>query len=322
MAIDFIAIDFETANEKRASVCAVALIVFEDDNITKELEWIVSPPQHLNYFNPYNVQIHGIKESDVISKPEFNDIWPEIYRLINHKILVAHNASFDMSVLRQLLDCYNLDYPNIEFICTCNVARKTWDKQINYTLKNIGNNLGYIFNHHDAHDDARICGKILLDACRYHGCDSIADLSKKIGLKKGILCSNKYSPCSVADPYKGLRKGKFEKIEFNELSRECLNTEGLLSGKGVVFTGTLISMTRQTAAQHVVNHGGYVSNTVNKNTNFLVMGIQDFARFVDNKQSSKTKRAKRLIEEGKQLEIIDENEFLKLILQEKAENEY
>ncbi|MBN1366182.1 MAG: 3'-5' exoribonuclease [Syntrophaceae bacterium] len=322
MAIDFVSIDFETANEKRASVCSVALILFEDGRITKELEWIISPPQHLNYFNPYNVQIHGIEESDVLGKPEFNEVWHEIYPLINHRILVAHNASFDISVLRQLLDCYDLDCPSIEFICTCNVARKTWDKQINYTLKNIGNNLGYIFNHHDAHDDARICGQILLDACKYHCCNSVAELAEKIGLKKGILSSNKYRPCSVSDPYLGLRKGKFERIELTELSPECIEAGGIFSGRCVVFTGTLISMTRHTAAQKVVSHGGYVSNTINKGTNLLVMGVQDFARFVDNKQSSKTKRARELIEKGQQLEIIDENEFLRLLFQEKQENEY
>lgn len=315
MAIDFVAVDFETANEKRASVCAVALIFFDDAKITKELEWLVCPPQHLNYFNPFNVQIHGIKESDIIGKPEFNKIWHEVYKNINNKILVAHNASFDISVLRQLLDCYNLTYPNIEFICTCNVARKTWDKQINYTLKTIGNYLGYIFNHHDAHDDARTCGKIFIDACKYHNCDSIGELAQKIGLQKGILNCYTYSPCSVSNPYRGLRKGKFEKITFTELSQECINTEGVFSGKNVVFTGTLISMTRQTAAQKVLINGGFVSNTVNNRTNFLVMGIQDFARFVDKEQSSKTKRANEFIEQGYQLEIIDENEFLRLILQ-------
>ena len=320
--MNFVAIDFETANEKRASVCAVALILFEDAKITNEYEWIVSPPQHLNYFNQYNIQMHGIKESDIIGKPEFNKVWNEIHPLINNKILVAHNAGFDIGVLRQLLDYYQLDYPSIQFICTCSVARKTWDKQINYTLKNIGNHLGYVFNHHDAHDDARICGQILLDACKYHSCDSISDLAKIIGLKKGLLSSNKYRPCSVSDPYQGLRKGKYEKIEITELSNECINAEGAFIGKSVVFTGTLISMTRQAAAQKVLNHGGYVSNTINKRTNFLVMGVQDFARFVDGKQSNKTKRANELIEEGQQLEIIDENEFLRMIFQEKQESEY
>lgn len=298
------------------------MILFEDGKITRELEWLVCPPQHLNYFNPFNIQIHGIKEADIIGKPEFNEIWHEIYKLINNRLLVAHNASFDISVLRQLLDYYNLTYPSIEFICTCNVARKTWDKQVNYTLKNIGNYLGYTFNHHDAHDDARICGQIFLDACKYHKCDSIGALARKIGLKIGILDCYTYYPCSVSNPYRGLVNGKFERINITELSQECINAEGIFSGKNVVFTGTLISMTRQSAAQRVVINGGFISNTINKSTNLLVIGIQDYARFVDNKQSNKTRRANELINEGYQLEIIDENEFIRLILQEKQENEY
>jgi DNA polymerase-3 subunit epsilon len=320
--IDFVSIDFETANEKRASVCAVALILFEDGKITDERKWIVSPPEPLNYFNPYNVQIHGIKETDISGKPEFDELWHEIYPVINNKILVAHNASFDIGVLRRLIDYYELDYPTIEFVCTCSVARKTWDKQINYTLKNIGNHLGYIFNHHDPHDDARICGQIFLDACNYHNCNSIVELVKKIRLKKGILNCNEYRACSVSNPYRGLRKGTFEAIDYSELSQECTNANGIFNGKNVVFTGILISMTRQTAAQKVVNHGGHVFSGVNKHTNFLIMGIQDFARFVDKKQSSKTKRANEFIEEGQQLEIIDENEFLRMIFQEKPEDEY
>lgn len=322
MAMNFVTIDFETANEKRGSVCAVAVILFEGRTITKEIEWLVCPPPHLNYFNPFNVQIHGIKENDIIGKPEFNEIWHEIHELINNRTLVAHNASFDISVLCQLLDHYNLPYPRIKFVCTCNVARKTWDKQINYTLKNIANHLGYVFKHHDAHDDARICGQILLDACEYHNCDSIDELARKIELQFGVLEYNKYCPCSVSNPYNGLRKGRFEKIDLTELSEERINTDGIFSGKNVVFTGTLISMTRQYAAQRVIDNGGFISNNINRKTNYLVMGIQDYARFVDNKQSSKTRRAHELITEGFPLEIIDENEFLRLLLQEKQKNEY
>ncbi|HHX28546.1 MAG TPA: hypothetical protein GX716_05975 [Firmicutes bacterium] len=87
-------------------------------------------------------------------------------------------------------------------------------------------------------------------------------------------------------------------------------------GKNVVFTGTLISMTRQTAAQKVVERGGSVSNSIRKDTNVLVMGLQDYERFTDGKTSNKTKMARTLIEQGKPLEIIDESEFLRRLLQE------
>jgi DNA polymerase-3 subunit epsilon len=75
-------------------------------------------------------------------------------------------------------------------------------------------------------------------------------------------------------------------------------------------------MTRQVAAQKVVERGGLVSNSVRRDTNLLVMGLQDYARFADGKESNKTKRARELIAQGKPLEIIDENEFLRRLLQE------
>ena len=102
--------------------CGIDL--FEDGKIANEYKWIVSPPQHLNYFNPFNVQIHGIKETDIFGKPEFNLLWDEIYPLINNKILVVHNARFDISVLRQLIEHCGLETPSIEFVCTCSVAKK------------------------------------------------------------------------------------------------------------------------------------------------------------------------------------------------------
>lgn len=322
MALDFVAIDFETANEKRASACAVALVFFEDGRITKEYEWLIHPPHHLDYFNQFNTQIHGISSNDVVDKPRFNEIWPEIQDLLNNETVAAHNASFDISVLRQLLDVYRLSYPDIEFICTYNVARKTWDKQVSYSLKNIGNHLGYIFNHHDASDDARICGKILVEACTHHNCLSINELAQKIDMHLGILNEDIYCPCSVANPYRSIRKGKYDVLRISELTSENIKTNGAFSGKNVVFTGTLISMTRQYAAQMVVNNGGSVSSNITKRTNCLVMGVQDYSRFADGKQSGKTKRAKKLIEQGYPLEIIDESQFLRMLSLEEYDGQH
>ncbi len=315
VGIDFVAIDFETANEKRASICAVGLVFFEDGEIAEELTWIVSPPKHLRYFNPFNVQIHGITSKDVAGKQEFSGIWPEIQALMGNRIVAAHNASFDMGVLRQLLDVYQLEYPQISFICTCCVARKTWDGQINYTLKTLANGLGYLLDHHDPLDDARTCGKILVDACKYHGCNSLAELADTIDMQIGELCEDRYQPCSISKGYRGIRRSGPERIVMEELEHDCVVSD-VFSGTNVVFTGTLISMTRQVAAQKVVERGGLGSNSVRRDTNLLVMGLQDYARFADGKESNKTKRARELIAQGKPLEIIDENEFLRRLLQE------
>jgi DNA polymerase-3 subunit epsilon len=322
MALDFVAMDFETANEKRASACAVALVFFEDGRVSKQYEWFIRPPHHLDYFNPFNTQIHGISSSDVADKPRFNEVWPQIHELLNNELVAAHNASFDISVLRHSLDVYGLSYPDIEFICTYNVARKTWDRQVSYSLKNIGNQLGYLFNHHHASDDARICGKILVEACIYHNCLSINELTQKIDMRVGILNEDIYCPCSVSNPYQRICKGKNDVLKISELPDESIKTNGAFNGKNVVFTGTLISMTRQYAAQMVVDNGGTVSRNVTKRANCLVMGVQDFSKFVDGKQSRKTKRAKELIEQGYPLEIIDEIQFLRMLSLEDEDGQH
>jgi len=312
---EFICIDFETANNKRESVCQVALIYFKNDEIIDEKSWLVKPPCEYNYFNQLNIQIHNIKPEDVKNAPEFNELWSEIKPLIEGKMIVAHNAPFDVSVLRSLIDYYNLDFGNFNFICTCNVARKTWDNQINYTLKNIANQLGYIFKHHDAHDDARVCGKILLDAMKIHKCTTVNELAERIDMQIGYVSKNNYQTCSICNGYQGLG-GKNNQVRISELKPSDdsnFNENSLFYDKHVCITGALVSMTRTVALQKIVDIGGIADDSVNKNTSYLIMGLQDYSLFVDGKESSKTKKAKELILKGQDLQIISEDDFLKML---------
>lgn len=224
---DFIAIDFETANENLASACAVALVFFEKGRISEEYHWLIRPPRGIDYFNPFNIRLHGISSRDVADQPQFNELWPEIYRLINNEMLAAHNASFDISVLRRLLDVYNLRYPELEFVCTCNIARRTWGQLTNYSLNVVADHLGYRFKHHDALDDAITCGKILIEACAYHNCASIHELAGKLGMRVGILNREKYCPCSVVIPYRNTGKRSRNTLKMGELKKDNINPYGV-----------------------------------------------------------------------------------------------
>lgn len=318
---EFVCIDFETANEKRQSVCQVALIYYKESEIIDEKSWLVKPPHEYSHFNPFNIQIHKIRPEDVQDALEFNQLWEEIKPLIEGRIIVAHNAPFDIGVLRSLIDYYNLECAEFNFICTCNVARKTWNNQINYTLKNIANQLGYIFKHHDAHDDARVCGKILLEAMKVHECNNIKELAEKIDMRIGKVRKEYYQPCSIYNGYQGLG-GKNNIVKLSELNfSQCnLNENNVFCNKGVCITGTLVSMTRTNALQKIVDIGGIACNGVTKNTNYLIMGLQDYSLFADGKESSKTKKAKELISQGQDLQIISEDDFLRM-LYEGDENE-
>ena len=166
MSLDFVAIDFETANRSSASACALAVIVFKDGKVAEEHSWLIRPHEDVNFFNYFNVLIHGITYEQVQDKPQFDELWPTILGLMDKQMVVAHNAVFDIGVLKSLLVHYELDYPDIDIICSCNLARKTWDGQVDYKLNSLASKHGFTFRHHDAHDDAVTCGNLRENLCR------------------------------------------------------------------------------------------------------------------------------------------------------------
>ena len=105
--MNFIAIDFETANEKRASACSLGITVVKNNKIIEEKYWLIKPKPFR--FESRNIIIHGIREEDVINEKEFDELWPEIKPYLENNLVIAHNASFDFSVLRNTLDLYNLE---------------------------------------------------------------------------------------------------------------------------------------------------------------------------------------------------------------------
>ncbi|KHE72701.1 3'-5' exonuclease, partial [Halobacillus sp. BBL2006] len=175
--MNFIALDFETANSSRDSVCSIGLIEYEQGQKKKEYYRLVKPKR--NYFSSMNISIHGIKKEDVEDAYEFDELWrEEIRELIEGKFLVAHNAQFDMGVLRAVLDQYNLPYPMLAYNCTVNISKKTWQLP-KYNLKAVSDYLGIQLNHHHALDDARAAGEILVRAGEHLDASNIKELVDK-----------------------------------------------------------------------------------------------------------------------------------------------
>ncbi len=139
----FTAIDFETANSYRSSICAVGLAIVEDGQIVERHHQLIRPEPL--YFDPFNVMVHGITESDVADAPLFDKYWPRL-RTLMHGPLVAHNASFDISVLRHSLDQYGIAYPAINYYCTLVIARLAWPGQPSYSLDHVADTLAISFH--------------------------------------------------------------------------------------------------------------------------------------------------------------------------------
>ena len=156
---DFAAIDFETANNERTSVCSVGVVIVRDSEIVDTFYSLIQPEP--NYYNYWCTQVHGLTRRDTEEAPVFPVVWKQIEPLIEGLPLVAHNKAFDESCLKAVFRCYQMDYPDYEFHCTCVASRKAFPHAENHQLHTISELCGYhLANHHHALADAEACAWI------------------------------------------------------------------------------------------------------------------------------------------------------------------
>lgn len=162
--LTFTAIDFETANSDRLSACSMGLCTVVDGKIEDSCSFLIRPPQEATHFDSVNVSIHGITYEKVRNCGFFCDKWPVVESAIKDKVIVAHNMSFDNSVLSKLLDRYSIEPVHKGTLCTVKLAKKALPDLINHKLDTVSKYVGYDMKetHHDAGADAIACAKILL----------------------------------------------------------------------------------------------------------------------------------------------------------------
>ena len=157
---NFAAIDFETANNERSSVCSVGIVIVRDGKIVGKFYSLIKPEPE--YYNYWCSQVHGLSLDDTMEVPVFPDVWAQIEPMIEGLPLVAHNKAFDESCLKAVFRVYQMDYPDYEFHCTCIASRKVWPEGP-HNLDIIAARCGYdLENHHHALADAEACAAIAL----------------------------------------------------------------------------------------------------------------------------------------------------------------
>lgn len=157
---DFAAIDFETANSERTSICSVGVVIVRDGEMADRFYSLIRPEP--DYYSYWCSQVHGLTSKDTKGAPLFPEVWKQIEPLIEGLPLVAHNKSFDESCLKAAFRCYRMDYPDYEFHCTCLASRRVFGQTLpNHQLHTVAARCGYqLHNHHHALADAEACAWI------------------------------------------------------------------------------------------------------------------------------------------------------------------
>ena len=281
--LTFNAIDVETANVDRASICQIGIVHVRNGAIRDQWHTLVNPE---DWFDPWNVSIHGIDEDDVRSSPTLPEVRGELGSRLRGSVLVSHTA-FDRVACERAMMRYSLEQLQVTWLDSARIARRAWPDRFGrsgYGLKSIAMDLNVSFKHHDAQEDARAAAEIVLRACVATGTD-IEGWRRRV--------DRPIFPSSTVDASSAKRKG---------------NVEGALYGEIVVFTGAL-GIPRREAADAAAEAGCDVANGVTKKTTMLVVGTQDKNKLNGYEKSSKHRKAEVLIKQGVDIQILSESDF-------------
>jgi DNA polymerase-3 subunit epsilon len=176
MSLDFTAIDFETANSSPASPCAVGLMRVRNGQLVDSFESTFQPPEPHNWFSAGNIAVHGITPKMIESAPHFSEVLEQVLAFIGEDVLIAHNAPFDMGVLRASAEAISAPLPELSYSCSLLISRKTYNLD-SYRLNQVAYAIGHEeFDHHNALADSDACSRIVIHAADRHGAENLDQL--------------------------------------------------------------------------------------------------------------------------------------------------
>lgn len=284
MSEEFSVIDFETANASLGSICQVGIVKFDGLEIVDEWSTLVNPE---DYFSSLNSSIHGIHSHHVEKSPKLPDIFEEIRERIEGRFAVCHTP-FDKAALRRATEKYNLETIGCTWIDSAKIVRRCWEhlRYEGYGLSNVCGWLGIEYKAHDALEDARATGLVVLNAMAEHDFSFsqwVARLDEK--------------PSSA--------------VHYASLAA-ARNVDSDFSGDEIVFTGRL-ALPRDLAEKAASSVGMKVGSSVTRRTTILIVGDQDLNRFAGFDKSSKHRKAEDLILSGQAIRILAETDFLEIV---------
>lgn len=309
--IDFIAIDFETATPDMDSACSVGIAVVSELKVADQIYSLIQPPD--NKYDLRNTEIHGLSAADTQDSAPAWKVLPLLVPLLESGVpFIAHNATFDMSVLY----CCLGSIPDFKYMDTMDMIRpfEISRSSLDCCAEFFGIPLA---QHHNAQDDAVACAQIAIACMEQSPFDRFSDYCLYSPHVK-IHQFSKLNPIKTIRPKVSRPWRSFETIRPSEIipTVSSIDQTGPLFGKAIVFTGEM-SIDRQTAAQMAVNAGAIIKSSVSRKTDFLVVGIQDKQLVGEDGLSSKEEKAYELNRAGTgHIEIINEQKFLQLVNKE------
>ena len=342
MSHTWTAIDFETANHDRGSACAVGLVRVRDGAVADRFTTLIRPPRQVDFFSRHNIAVHGITPADVADAPAWPEVHARIVEFADGDPLVAHNAAFDVGVLRQACEHTGLARPAWQYACTLALSRRTWADLPDHKLPTVCAHIGHLVTHHHRADaDAEAAASIMIAAMTRYGTSSLTDLARAAGLNLRRMEAARALPVQEALPVaQGAaapavseraaagpsapartmtapapasgedRFSRWQRVAQTPLPDPSPDADpaGPLYGRTVCVSGDLASMDKPEVWRRVAEAGGRPAKNVTKKTDVLVLGGHDGAG-----KTSKHRQAETYRERGQRIDLVTEAELLALL---------
>lgn len=299
---DALMIDFETATEQNNSACSIGLALINGTEIVKTESYLIQPPK--NEYRTANINVHSITAKNTENEPFFDEIWEKIKHYFqSSEYITAYNARFDMSVLKCTLELYGIDDIDFEYFDSIPFSSKVCggsNRKLNQRCETLGIDLD---NHHDALADTVAAAEVIIKCMELKNVKSVQRyLSKYASISIKVF--------SELDPTRNFGKSKFAKSDLNMIN-EIENDEDAeqheLFGKNIVFTGNF-SEHKEVLEAMASKKGAIVKGNVSGKTDIVVTGEVDL-KVSPSGITTKERKARELIENGKNITLIDELGF-------------
>lgn len=279
------------------------MVKVRDGQIVDESSTLIHPPAGFDHFDGFNTWLHGVNAEMVVGAPSWRRALEWIIRYVGSDPLVCHNAGFDIGVIRYACIADALQWPSVDFFCTMVLARRAYrlpSYRLPFVAAECDVDLG---QHHQAVSDARCAALIAVAMATKQSAQTLATLADSFGVRIGHMETGYYS-------------GSVQRSSGGHgLIRADANPDAdpdhPFYGRVIVFTGALMSRTRQMAWDDVIKVGGIPGLSVTQRTNVLVIGGINPAVLVPGMTTTgKAAKAFALQDKGQEIEVMTEDDFL------------
>lgn len=289
--------DIEVLNQDPTSVCAIGIVELEGNKMTDSYYSLIKP-RNLS-FDPYRYKVHKIRPNHLVKERPFKAVWQDIKHFFENRIVVSHDIQGDMSYLREVLKQNKIPYPKLQMSCTNVLAHLVYPNLQKYNVAELSLKIGFVFEAHHALGDALACAHILTEMYKQEEVDGIRQLHEKYDLEFGEMRENYYRNIISAEiaPH---------------LSQMSQKKDSFLYHQSVCFTGKL-TIPKEILEEKTKQAAGLPANQVSTQTNYLVIGEKGYQKVRFGKENKKVQKALKLMKLGQDIQIVHENEFIKLL---------